>query len=78
MGLFVNGCASTETKVNKNKLNIGINKEDFCFVQVTMCIQTMGEAWNNKIRGIYYPDTKKEIAYDKNEKTFRDLDYRIL
>jgi hypothetical protein len=70
LGLFVNGCASTETKVNKNKLNIGINKEDFCFVQVTMCIQTMGEAWNNKIRGIYYPDTKKEIAYDKNEKTF--------
>ena len=70
LGLFVNGCASTETKVNNNKLNIGINKEDFCFVQVTMCIQTMGEAWNNKIRGIYYPDTKKEIAYDKNEKTF--------
>ena len=47
-----------------------MNKEDFCFTQVTMCIQTMGEAWNNKVRGIYYPDTKKEIAYDKKEKTF--------
>ena len=70
LGIFVNGCASTETKVNKNKLNIGMNKEDFCFTQVTMCIQTMGEAWNNKVRGIYYPDTKKEIAYDKKETTF--------
>ena len=71
LGIFVNGCASTETKIEKNKITIGMSKEDFCFnMAIHTCFQTMGEAYSNKVRGIYYPDTKKEVVYDKNRITF--------
>ena len=71
LGIFVNGCASTETKIDKNKITIGMSKKDFCFnMAIHTCFQTMGEAYSNKVRGIYYPDTKKEVVYDKNKITF--------
>ena len=68
LGLLLSGCGTTQTKVEKNKITIGMSKEDFCFVSpIHMCFQTMGESYNNKVRGIFYPDTKMEIVYGKKK-----------
>jgi len=71
LGLLLSGCGTTQTKVEKNKITIGMSKEDFCFVSpIHVCFQTMGEAYNNKVRGIFYPDSKMEIVYGKKKKYF--------
>tara|TARA_B100001175_G_C19239176_1_gene509185 strand:+ start:100 stop:594 length:495 start_codon:yes stop_codon:yes gene_type:complete len=75
LGLFLNGCATTSSNMEKGNVEIGMNKKEFCIAVTTFkwshnpCAQPLFSSLN-EVPGIYYPETKMEIMHDSQKEYF--------
>jgi hypothetical protein len=70
---LLNACASPEKKITQGKIKIGMPKYSFCYETIGFsgpCSATFGDGYNNKNRGLYYPDLKMEILWAPKPKSF--------
>ena len=75
------GCALTSTVMKSDKIKIGTNQVDFCnkFGLFTggPCASTFMDGYNNVVKGVYYPETGKEIMHDADKKYFFVFDSNL-
>jgi len=80
LGLFVSGCGTgltntTASNMDKGAAKIGMTKEEFCFEFNTLkfkqdpCKAPIFSSLSETL-GLYYPDTKMEIAHDSRAEVF--------
>ena len=67
------GCASPEKKIKQGKIEIGMSKYAFCYETLSWsgpCEATFMDGFDNKGRGLYYPNLKMEILWAPKPKSF--------
>ena len=75
LGLFLNGCGTTSSHIEKGSAKIGMNKEEFCLALFTW--KWSQDPCNTPLTssiysapGAYYPETKMEIMHDSKMEYF--------
>ena len=75
LGLFLYGCGTTSSHMEKDNVSIGMNKKEFCVAVNTFrfnhdpCAQPLFSSLS-EVPGIYYPQTKMEIMHDSQKEYF--------
>lgn len=75
LGLFLNGCGTTSSHMEKGNVKIGMNKDEFCIAVNSFrfsqdpCKQPLLSGLS-EVPGIYYPETKMEIMHDSQKDFF--------
>ena len=70
---LLNSCVGVESNLKKGNIFIGMYKYQFCDVDTKLsgpCGGTFMEGFNNVSRGLYFPELKREIMWEKKPKSF--------